>query len=70
MIYLILGLILFLGVHSISIVAPDWRDRAAARLGNAWRGAYSLISIAGLVLIVRGYGIARVHPVVLYVPPA
>jgi len=70
MIYLVLGLVLFLGVHSISIVAPAWRDRTAARLGNAWRGLYSLITIAGLIVLVRGYGIARQNPVILYAPPA
>jgi uncharacterized membrane protein len=36
MIYLVLGLVLFLGMHSISIIAPAWRDRIAARLGHAW----------------------------------
>src|SRR6202041_3872363 len=70
MVYLVLGLILFLGMHSISIVAPAWRDRTAARLGNAWRGLYSLITIAGLIVIVWGYGIARRNPVMLYAPPA
>jgi uncharacterized membrane protein len=70
MIYLVLGLVLFLGMHSISIVAPNWRDRTAARMGNAWRGLYSLVTIAGLVAIVRGYGIARHNPVMLYAPPA
>ena len=69
MIYLVLGLVLFLGVHSISIVAPAWRDRTAARLGNAWRGLYSLVTIAGLVAIIWGYGIARQNPVLLYTTP-
>jgi uncharacterized membrane protein len=66
---LVLGLVLFLGVHSISIVAPVWRDRTAGRLGNAWRGLYSLVAIAGLVFIIWGYGIARHNPVMLYTPP-
>ena len=45
---LILGLILFLGVHSVSIVAPGWRDTMRARLGEGpWKGLYSLISIVG-----------------------
>ena len=70
MFYLVLGLVLFLGIHSISIIAPTWRDGVAARLGNAWRGIYSLISIAGFILIVWGYGVARHHPVMLYAPPA
>jgi uncharacterized membrane protein len=38
MAYLALGLILFLGIHSISIVAPRWRDATAAQMGHAWRG--------------------------------
>jgi uncharacterized membrane protein len=70
MFYLVLGLVLFLGMHSISIVAPAWRDRTATRLGNAWRGIYSLITIAGLIVLIRGYGIARQNPVILYAPPA
>jgi uncharacterized membrane protein len=70
MVYLVLGLVLFLGVHTVSIVAPAWRDRTAARLGNVWRGLYSLISIAGFIIIVWGYGIARHNPVMLYAPPA
>lgn len=70
MVYLVLGLVLFLGVHSVSIVASGWRDRTAARLGNAWRGLYSLITTAGLVLIIWGYRIARQNPEVLYSPPA
>ncbi len=69
MTYLLLGLIVFLGIHSASIVAPHWRDSTAARMGNAWRGLYSLISIAGFILIIWGYGLARRHSVVLYVPP-
>ena len=32
---LIVGLVIFLGIHSIAIVAPDWRDRIVARLGEA-----------------------------------
>lgn len=67
---LILGLLIFLGVHSVSIVAPHWRDAQAARLGeNAWKGLYTLLSLAGFALIVIGYGQARQAPVVLYVPP-
>jgi uncharacterized membrane protein len=69
MAYLVLGLVLFLGIHSISIFASAWRDRTAARLGIAWRGLYSLVSIAGFILIIRGYGLARHDPVVLYTTP-
>jgi uncharacterized membrane protein len=67
---LILGLVLFLGVHSIAIVAPEWRARVIERLGESkWKGVYSLIAIAGFVLLIYGYGEARQQPVVLYAPP-
>jgi len=70
MLLLILGLVLFLGIHSVAIVSPAARDRWAAALGaNAWRGVYSLISLAGFVLLIYGYGLARQEPVVLYTPP-
>jgi uncharacterized membrane protein len=67
---LIIGLAVFLGMHSISIVSPALRARAVAAMGfNVWRGLYSLVSVAGFVLIVYGFGLARQDPVVLYVPP-
>lgn len=67
---LILGLILFLGLHSIRIVADDWRTRQIERIGlNRWKAMYSIIAAIGLVLIVVGFIMARHHPVVLYVPP-
>lgn len=68
---LILGLLIFLGVHSLSIVAPAWRDAQLARRGEAaWKGLYSVLSLVGFVLLVVGYGQARITPVVLYTPPA
>lgn len=67
---LILGLLIFLGVHSVSIVAPGWRDAQAARLGEMpWKGLYTLLSIVGFALLVIGYGQARQAPIVLYTPP-
>jgi uncharacterized membrane protein len=57
-------------VHSLSIVAPAWRDAQAARLGEKpWKGLYALASLAGFALIVYGYGLARQSPVVVYDPP-
>lgn len=70
MIELIAGLVIFFAVHSVSIVNEPWRDRMVAQLGErTWQGVYSLLAIAGFVLMVRGYGIARLDPVVLYSPP-
>jgi uncharacterized membrane protein len=67
---LILGLVLFLGVHSVRIFANDWRTQVIAQRGDgAWKGLYSLLSIAGFALIIWGYGLARQQPVVLWMPP-
>ena len=66
---LILGLVIFLGVHSVRIVAEPWRTRMRARLGEgAWKGLYSLLSLLGFGLIVWGYGLARQQPVSLWAP--
>lgn len=71
MLLLILGLVIFLGSHSVRIFAEDWRRRQIARLGpQGWRGIYSVVSLAGLALIVVGFGAARAHPELLYAPPA
>ena len=70
MTYLILGLIIFLGVHSVRIVHDDWRTRTRARFGALpWKGVYSVISIIGLGLVVWGFGLARQQPVQLWSPP-
>ncbi len=67
---LVLGLIMFLGVHSVRIVADDWRTRTIADVGEArWKGVYSLVSLVGFVLIVWGYGLARQSPVILWIAP-
>ena len=70
MIYLILGLVFFLGVHSVRVVADDWRTAQIARIGEGpWKGLYSLASLVGLALIIWGYGQARLDPVLLWIPP-
>lgn len=67
---LILGLILFLGAHSVRIVADDFRTRQVARLGEkSWKAAIAVVSLVGFVLIVYGYGAARLDPVYLWQPP-
>lgn len=66
---LILGLVLFLAAHSVRIYGEEWRTRLRARLGeNGFKGLYSVLSLVGLVLIVRGYGEARLDPVALWTP--
>jgi uncharacterized membrane protein len=68
---LIVGLAIFLGVHSVAILSPEFRARAVARLGEGgWKGLYAILSIVGFVLLVRGFSVARQIPLVLYTPPA
>lgn len=67
---LLIGLLLFLGVHSVRIVADDWRGRQIARLGaGAWKAMVSIVSALGLALIVWGYGQARALPTDVFGPP-
>lgn len=67
---LILGLVLFLGTHSIDLFARQWRNSTVNRLGlTPWKLIFSLISVVGLVLIVWGYGMARTDPTWLWQSP-
>lgn len=67
---LILGLVLFLGMHSVRVFAEGTRTRFIAQRGeNAWKGLYSVLSILGFALLIWGYGLARQQPVVLWTPP-
>jgi len=66
---LVIGLIIFLGIHSIQIVRPDFGPSMIARYGqNAWKGSYTIIAIIGLLLVIYGFGLARQTPALLYVP--
>ena len=68
---LITGLVVFLGAHSVRIVAEPWRAAGIARVGlSAWKGLYALVSLAGFVLIVWGYGRARAGAAELWNTPA
>jgi uncharacterized membrane protein len=70
MLMLIAGLLIFLGIHSLSIVNEPLRDRLAARVGVfGWQAVYAVIALIGFVLIVQGYAAARQEPMLLYAPP-
>ena len=70
MAYLLAGLIIFLAVHSVRIVADDWRTKTLKNVGEgAYKGIYSVLSVAGFALIIYGFGVARETPVVLWTPP-
>jgi len=59
MIQLILGLIIFIGIHLVPTQVAT-RAGAVASLGeNAYKGLFSLVSLLGFVLIIYGFGEAR-----------
>ena len=67
---LILGLVLFLGAHSVRIWADGWRNQTIEAYGEkTFKGVYALVSILGFYLLVVGYGEARLQTVALWNPP-
>jgi uncharacterized membrane protein len=68
--YLLIGLFLFLGVHSVRIFADSWRTQTIRKYGElVYKGVYALLSLVGFCLIVWGFGVARETPMVLWQPP-
>ncbi len=72
MMLLIVGLILFLGLHLLP-TAPDVRDSLRARLGDGpYKAAFSILSLIGLAVIVFGFHKMQMNPgknPVLWDPP-
>ncbi len=66
---MLIGMVLFFGAHSVSIVLPKTRDQLAAQHPLLWRGIYSLISLIGIVLMVKGYAADRTTSSWLYSAP-
>ncbi len=67
---LIAGLVIFLGMHSISIVSAGGRDALAEKFGEfGWKLIYGIVSIIGFYLIIKGYAAARLDPTLVWVPP-
>jgi len=70
MAFLIAGLLVFLGNHSIHLVMPAWRKRFIDQYGvNTWKLLFSVFSLLGLFLIIHGYGLTREFPVFVWNPP-
>jgi uncharacterized membrane protein len=70
MLFLVIGLLLFLGIHSTRVFADGWRTQRIASMGEgAWKGVYSVVSVLGFALIWYGYGVARQTPIDLWMPP-
>lgn len=69
MLVLIVGLVLFFGIHSVRLFAPGYRARQASAGLMRWKGLYAAISLVGLVLIIWGYALWRPEAPQLYLPP-
>lgn len=68
---LVLGLVIFIGMHSVRIISDDFRTRQIEKVGlKTWRAMYAAVAIVGIVLIVAGYGAARGAPQVVWYPPS
>ena len=66
---LLLGLLLFTAVHLVPSLAPGIKSAWLGRLGeNGYKGTFSLLLVAGLVLIVFGW--RGTVPEFVYRPPA
>jgi len=72
MMVLVVGLILFLGVHLVP-TSPELRDGLKERIGEVpYKAIFSLLSLVGLVVIVLGYHKLQLHPgknPILWDPP-
>jgi uncharacterized membrane protein len=71
MLTLLVGLFLFLGIHSTRIFADDWRTATVAKIGPLpWKGLYSVLSLLGFVVLVWGFRMAKQDTLVLWSSPA
>lgn len=70
MIIFLAGLVIFFGIHSISIINVNWRDRTVDKIGEVpWKGMYSFVATIGIALMIWGYRSAQVNAIELYTPP-
>jgi len=69
MILLLTGLVIFLGIHSVSIFALPLRDRLAGKNEYGWKAIYSVVSLVGLALVIKGYGDYRPVATIIYTSP-
>ena len=72
MLVFIVGLVLFIGVHLVRVLAPGLRTSVIEKSGvGAWKGLYSVASLASFVILVYGYSLARLSSsnILIWSPP-
>ena len=69
---LIAGIVIFAGAHLFSLLLPGQRNALKQRMGEGpYKGLYSLVSLAGLALMIWGFWSLSSGPAassVVYVP--
>jgi len=67
---LLAGMVVFFGTHLVRVIVPDFRELMISRLGPlGWKGLYSILSLAGFVMLVAGYAAIRWTSPLLWGPP-
>lgn len=66
---LVLGLVLFFGIHLVRVYAGPFRNAQISASETRWKGIYSLISLAGFALIIWGFGLYRPEAPQVFAPP-
>lgn len=70
MFLLVISLILFFATHSLRLIAPGFRARMIAGMGEGpFKGVYSLVSIVTIAFVAYAFGQARQVTGMLYYPP-
>ncbi|MCZ4074037.1 NnrU family protein [Agrobacterium sp. LMR679] len=70
MLFLALCLALFLLTHLLKVVAPQFRARMIASMGEGpFKGVYSLVSLITLGLVIYAFGEARQETGMVWYPP-
>ncbi|MDX1736385.1 MAG: NnrU family protein [Halioglobus sp.] len=68
MVLLVLGVLLFAGVHFIPSLAPAVKNSWTGKLGeNGYKGVFSLLLLASFALMILGWRSAQ--PAFVYAPP-
>ncbi|MFB2550578.1 NnrU family protein [Ensifer soli] len=67
---LILGIVIFIGIHLVKAVAPGLRAGVMARGGTGlWHAIHGACALLGIVLIAYGFDQSRATTGMLYNPP-
>ncbi len=65
----VLGLLIFIALHSSRLFVDAWRQRFIAQRGEkSWKAIYSIVSLTAFVALIWGYANSHHESVVLWSP--